>query len=162
MADYYIYVLKEKSGKRKLWYLEDTSLLNFSNSLLVFCSVSFTCRETLAVKTTTWKSERAIPLGLWLIVSLETHSPPTTLLWLVTSCGLSLSQMHQLAEQDSEPPSHTVSVCVWKYFTSLLSINNTVIAVKAVVISLPGNISSVLNNIWGLYWGIYITTSHSI
>lgn len=99
-------------------------------NLLVSCSVPFTSREMLAVKMTIWKSERATPLGNWLVAFAEPRSPPTTPLWLVTSCGLSLSQMQHSVELDSEPPSHTVSVmsptqtplyllnaCTWLYLS---------------------------------------------
>lgn len=106
-----------------VWCLEDTSCV------CVFCSVSFNCKESLAVILTTWKSEKATPRGLWLVATVETWSPPTTPLWLVTSCGLSLSQTHPSAEQDSEPPSHTVSVYVWGQFTSLVYIKFTEVEV---------------------------------
>lgn len=80
------------------------------SSIFVFSVVTFPCTVALPVKTTSLKSARGTQLGLWLVVSQEAPSPPTTPLSLVTSCGLGLSRMHRLAELGSEQPSHTVSV----------------------------------------------------
>lgn len=57
-----------------LMYFNGGDLIN----IFVFSSVTFPCMVALPVKTTSLKSERVTRLGLWLVVSQEVPSPPTT------------------------------------------------------------------------------------